>query len=576
MSVIEKFALTVLGQLLAFGAGAGDFALDHGLGGKYNLHLSVGTQVRATDPAVDQYSAMASRAVPGVPTGRLTTMAGGPDLNYEKGRPISTVLKAGFDIDLRKDRWGVFLSGLAWHDWVQGQRAVPYGNYPNQFTPNASLSDQGFSASARFSGAQMREVYWHTGTDWASGVSLQARLGRQLLDWGGAQLTPGGINNAIHPADFAAAVRPGALPIETRLPLGMLHLKLGTGTAWQYEAYWAGETRKSEIPGCGTYFDVSAFTPQGCDFTAVNLTGVTTEQGYYNSGQYIHRNPDIDATGRHLGLSAGYTTQDKATTLKWYALDTSASMPSLRITVNRLAFMPPSPLRGSYANLYVDHLRLYGMSFQSQLDPTARIFGEVTLRPDQVISYNAADLLNAFLVNSGPIALNRGTGLLPVGGTFDAYERFRVHTGTLGASKTTSGILGANQLLLLGEWAFSHVSGLPSTDVVRFGRPTAYGTAGNEGFVTATATSLRAYAALSYARWLDNAVVTPSLSLTMDLNGYAYDGLVVQGRRIVRPAVRVEWAKSRFVEYQYNRFGGGAYNLVADRDFHALVAGVRF
>ena len=555
---------------------AGEFALDNGASARYNLNLSLGTQVRATDPGVDQYSAMASRAVPGVPTGRLTSMTGGPDLNYEKGQPISTVLKAGFDLDLRQDRWGVFLSGLAWHDWAQGQLSVPYGNYPNQFTPNAPLSDNGFSSSARFSGAQLRELYAQSRTDWDSGATLQTRLGRQLLDWGGSQLTPGGINNAIHPADYAAAVRPGALPTETRLPIGMLHLKLGTGTAWQYEAYWAGESRKAEIPGCGTYFDVSAFTPQGCDFTAVNLTGVTTEQGYYNAGQYIHRNPDIDATGHHAGISAGYTTEDKRTVLKWYALDTSAGMPSLRITVNRLSFTPPSPLRGSYANLYVDHLRLYGVSFHSQLNATARVFGELTLRPDQVISYSAADLLNAFLVNGGPIASYRGTAALPVGGTFDAYERFRVHTGSLGASKTTSDVLGAHQLQLLGEWAFSHVSGLPGTELVRFGRPTAYGTAGNEGFVTATATSLRAYAALSYAQWLDNAVVTPSLSLTMDLSGYSFDGLVVQGRRIVRPAVRVEWAKSRFVEYQYNRFSGGNYNLLVDRDYLSIVGGMRF
>ena len=151
---------------------------------------------------------------------------------------------------------------------------------------------------------------------------------------------------------------------------------------------------------------------------------------------------------------------------------------------------------------------------------------------------------------------------------------------------------------MIGEWAFSHVVGLPGTDVVRFGRPIAYGNAGytkadgsyaacttdtvsgktctDDGYVTRTASSFRAYAALSYANLLDNAVVTPSLALTLDLSGYSFDGLVSQGRRLVRPGVRVEWAQSRYVEYQYNRFSGGAYNLVADRDFHALVAGVRF
>jgi hypothetical protein len=97
-----------------------------------------------------------------------------------------------------------------------------------------------------------------------------------------------------------------------------------------------------------------------------------------------------------------------------------------------------------------------------------------------------------------------------------------------------------------------------------------------DGYTTSTATSLRTFASLSYANLIEDAIVTPSLALTLDLNGYSFDGLVSQGRRIVRPALRVEWAKSRYVEYQYNRFSGGAYNLVADRDFHALVVGIKF
>ena len=574
-------------------ASAGEFTLENGAAGRYNLHLTVGTQLRATDPGVDQYGAILSRVVTGVPTGKLSGFTGGSDLNYERGKPISTVLKAGFDVDLRKDNWGVFVSGLAWHDLEQGQRAVRYGNYANHFTPNTPLSDAGFSTSAKFSGVQLREVYAHGQSHWGESVNLQTRVGRQLLDWGGSQLTPGGLNAAIHAVDYAAAVRPGALPGESKLPLGMVHFKLSNHTSWQYEGYLALESRKNEIPGCGTYFDVSAYSPQGCNFTAV---GNGTEQAFYNAGAYIHRNPDVDASGQHGGLAAAYTTDSKSTVWKWYVLDVAANLPTLRITLNSLPF--GTPLRGNYANLYLDHTRVYGMSVQSQLSASDKVFGELTLRPDQVISYNASDLVTAFLLGSGALAENRSTKSVPVGGTYDAYERFKVFTGSLGANKQTAGVLGANHSLMIGEWAFSHVVGLPGTDVVRFGRPIAYGNAGYtkadgsyaacttdtvpgktctaDGYVTRTASSFRAYAALSYANLLDNAVVTPSLALTLDLSGYSFDGLVSQGRRLVRPGVRVEWAQSRYVEYQYNRFSGGAYNLVADRDFHALVAGVRF
>jgi hypothetical protein len=582
----------------AVSASAADFTLDNGSSGRFNLQLTAGTQWRANAPGVDQYGAALNKVVTDVPKGRLTGFTGGSDLNYQKGKPISTVLKASFDAELRKDNWALFLSGLAWHDMEQGHRSVAYGNYPNQFTPNAPLSDHGFSSSAQFSGAQLRELYAQGRTTWGESTTLQTRVGRQLLDWGGSQLTPGGINMAVHPADYAAAVRPGVLANESRLPLGMMHFKLGTGTSWGYEGYWALESRNTEIPGCGTYFDVSAYSPQGCDFTAVDLSANPafanfTENKYLTSGIFVHRNTDIQASGQHLGVAAQYTTDSKATVWKWYALDTSASTPSLRVTLNSAAMLG-DPRRGSYANLYVDHIRLYGMSVQSQLNASDKVFGEITLRPNQVISYNATDLLSAFLLQRGPLALYRGALNVPVGGSFDAYERFRVVTGSLGASKTTAGLLGANRAVLMGEWAFSHVSGLPSPDQVRFGRPIAYGAAGylgsptpcrddvagktcaDAGYVTSLATSLRAYAALGYANLIPGAMVTPSLAITMDLSGYAYDGLVSQGRRLVRPGVRIDWAQSHFVEYQYNRFSGGAYNLIADRDFHSLVAGVRF
>ncbi len=568
---------------------AGDFSLDNGASGKYNLHLTAGTQIRAQAAQPDQYGVIPSGVVPGVPKGGLTGHTGGADLNYEKGKPISTVLKASFDVELRRDSWSLFVSGLAWDDLEQGHRAVPYGNYPNQFVPNTPLSDHGFSASAKFQGIQFRELYAQGQSTWGDSTKLQTRVGRQLLDWGGSQLTPGGIHSAIHPADYAAAVRPGALASESKIPLGMVHLKLKTDTPWSVEGFGALESRKTEISGCGTYFDVSAYSPQGCDMSAV---GVATERAAFNSGLYIHRNADVNASGQHLGLAVGYQTESKATELKWYALDTPANIPSLRITVNSLPF--GNPLRGNYANLYVDHIRLYGMSFQSQLSASDKVFGEIALRPQQVISYNASDLLYAFLANAGPLSVYRGTGSVPVGGTFDAYERFKVVTGSVGASRTSRALLGADRALFTAEWAFSQVSGLPSPDTLRFGRPIAYGnapaagyaspcvdavpgkTCAYDGYVSSFATSLRAYGALSYANLWPGAVVTPSLAVTMDLRGYSYDGHVSQGRRLFRPAVRVDWAQSRFVELQVTRFSGGAYNLVADRDFYALVGGVRF
>jgi len=61
-----------------------------------------------------------------------------------------------------------------------------------------------------------------------------------------------------------------------------------------------------------------------------------------------------------------------------------------------------------------------------------------------------------------------------------------------------------------------------------------------------------------------------------DVQGYSYDGTFSQGRTLIRAGVRAEWTKKYFVEVQYNRFSGGNYNLLVDRNYVSAVAGMTF
>jgi Protein of unknown function (DUF1302) len=585
----KALALSALG-LAALPALAVDFKLESGIEGKFNSTITLGTQIRANDASPDAYSTQPSLVVPGTVAGKLAGQTGGSDLNYSKGSPISTVLKGVFDLDLKKDNLGIFVRGTAWRDFVQGQSSVPYGNFPNAFVPNTALSDRGFASSAQFNGAEFRDYYLYGQFGFGSGNKVDAKLGRHVLQWGGSLFTGGGINAAINPTDFSSQFRAGALPFESKLPLGMVSAKLATGTAWSLEGFLPYESRSAVLPGCGTYFDVASFAPQGCDFAG--LAGAS-EQTRLATNNYIHRSPDAKAQdGGQFGLSASFKSESLNTEFRGYAMNTHSAMPSLRATVNAAV---PGATSTNYANLYVENIALYGMSFNSKLNESTTLFGELAYRPNQPITLNAFDIVSAFVTRSPTsiLALNKGILGVPVGGTFDAYDRFGVVTGSIGANKVFANALGAARVAVAGELGFSKVNGLPDPSVLRYGRPLAYNgaaytggapcvdtvagkTCTNDGYITSDSWGLRFLMSASYPGAVAGATLTPSLLVAQDISGYSYDGTFSQGRTTVRPGARLDWGNKYFLDLQYTMFSGGSYNLLVDRSYFSFVGGVRF
>ncbi len=97
-----------------------------------------------------------------------------------------------------------------------------------------------------------------------------------------------------------------------------------------------------------------------------------------------------------------------------------------------------------------------------------------------------------------------------------------------------------------------------------------------DGYTTRNAWGLRLLAAATYPNALAGATLTPSILIAKDIKGYSYDGTFSEGRYTVRLGLRAEWAKKYYADLQINRFGGGQYNLLADRSYVSLVGGMRF
>jgi hypothetical protein len=612
----------------AVSAHAADFNLLDDLAASINVVATAGTIIRTSVPSPSTYALIPSAAVAGAAPGGLIGQTGGSDLNFRKGHAVSTVLKTMVDADLHYRDVGVFVRLDAWNDRVLGRRDANYGNYPNGFTPGIPLSDRGLAPDARFSNARLRDVYVYGRFTGPESVRTDVRVGRQVLNWGVSQFFTGGLGAVTNPYDTAAQVRPGALPQEARVPIGMVSVSTTLNEQWAIDAYVPYEFRPANIPACGTFFDAASVTPDGCDIvgpfgapvpgTPLTTVASLTERALLGSGYYLPRQDTAKPGGAHqFGVAVRYTSSALKTEFRGYlakAHNTLRNIYSITIENVNGAVLPagvagalqrlvdPNGMR--YGLVYPEGTQVLGASFETKLDPGTKVLGEVAYRPNQPIGLSPVDLLLAGLLRSPTslLQLSKGILSLPPGSTFEGYDRHAVMTASLGANKVFAKTLGADRIVVAGELGYSHVGGLDDPAILRYGRGLAYGSAPYyvngalmpcavtmpglngvpgktctyDGYVSSNAWGVRARAAATYGGMLPGADLTPSLTVAKDVQGYSYDATFSKGRVTSRLGLRADWGKRYFAEAAYTDFRGGSYNLLADRSNLTLVVGAVF
>ena len=594
-------ALSLLSGTMA--ANAVDFTLGDGLQGKFAGSLSLGTSIRTEAPAPGNYGAVAANRI-GAPAGELSGNGDSADLNFRRGDAVSTALIGHFDLTLKQGNFDVFVRTLAWYDYALKDGKRPYGNITNGFTRNVPLSDAGFDREARFTNVLFEEASVHGRFNVGDDAVLDARVGRQLVNWGVAQFFGNGIN-IINPPDTAGAVRAGSHPSDGKVPVGMVATDLSLGKTWGVAAIVPYEFHPVIFPGCGTFINTSGGYPAGCNF--ISLISSVDEATALARGIYLHRQPDIASSGGgQFGLSVRYDALEIGARFTAYAMNYHSRIPLLRGTIANVAggygtlapdftrLSDPQGIR--YALIYPENIRLYGVSVDARLDPTLRVFGEIAYRPNQVVEYNTADVALALLTRSPLSALNLALGVnqLPPGSHFDDYTRFKTTVAIAGVNKVFPATLGSEKVVAAAEIGWSHVVGLPDPGVLRFGRSENYGAPAidgypcvdnslaqkactHDGLVTTNAWGYRLRLAATYSAMLAGAIVTPSVYFSHDVRGTSEDNMTfIQGRQLLRPALRADWREGYYAELAYTRMVGGAYNLRSDRDSLLLVGGVNF
>lgn len=500
------------------------------------------------------------------------------NLNFKKGALFSEVAKIVSEMDLRyQDRYGVFVRGRAFYDF----------ELKDDSRSHREISDDGLDEAG--SSADLLDAFVY-GSWTVNERDLNARLGRQVINWGESLFYQNGIG-ATNPVDINALRAPGSEVKEAYMPTFMVYGSYELRDNLTVEGYWQpGKAwEASKIDPCGTYYSTLDPLGEGCDYLSVSplqeqATGLAgaamafdspaAAQAYadglapgfvnnllraYLPTTFMGRAQDIDGDdSAQYGLALRwYVPQLNDTELGLYYLRYSMQVPMIGMTVGQPLTLPvvgalPDASSSRYYAEYLEKRDLVGISFNTSIGGESifnglSLAGELSYRPDTPIALG----LNEYL----PVALLNPEGL-PVGTHLDGYREKDMFQASLAAIYNFNGFLGSDSATLFSELVASRVQGLES-DVDYYE-------------ATSSAYGAQASMSLTYSNVFNLFNLVPSVSYQYSINGVApqlTNGLdeEAQSYSVGLDAIYKEslTVGSKYVGYS----GGGLSNKRSDRDY---------
>lgn len=579
----------------AIGCATSGQAIDFDIGeiqGRFDSQLSVGASWGTSKPnskLIDENNGGSGASSTG-DDGRM---------NFKRGETFSKIFKGIHDLDLTYGDSGAFFRGKYWYDFELKDESRPF----------KQISDQGRSPAAKSSGFDLLDAFIYHNYRIGDRPG-HVRVGQQVVSWGESTYIGGGINS-INPLDVAALRRPGAELKEGLLPAQMLYTSQSLSDNLNLEAFYQVKWEPYVLDNCGTFFggDVA---PPGCDQNFTVLSGQLGQlapfaeaygHGYDSTseGVIIHRMKDNKA--RDSGQwGTALRWQTDSSEFGFFVMNYHSRIPFLAYQapganlygdLNNILGVAMDPMIGNItdpntlngllagtvlgnSNYFMDYpedIRLYGVSFATTLPTGTAWSGEISYRPNAPVALNASDMAGALLTPVDPSASNLSVG---VGEKVRGYNRKEVTQIQSTLIHTIDQVLGAEQLVLVGEAALTHVGGLESQRNARYGRDTVYGDARKAGYTTKNAWGYSASASLEYSDVFAGVNLEPNLSWSHDVSGYGPNDNFIENSKAISVGLDANYLTNYTASLSYTNFFGGRYNTQIDRDFVALSFGMNF
>ena len=451
-----------------------------------------------------------------------------------------------------------------------------------------------------------------------SGSALDIRLGKQVVSWGESTFISQGISS-VNPIDMNAFTRPGAEIKEGLLPVNMAYANLGASDNVSVEAFYQLEFQETVIPGCGTYFAINDYAPEGCNTISINSGEASISRD--NDGKRLAKDDG------QFGIALRYFSELLGNTeFGFYLMNIHNRMPVISGVSNDIdevaigqqaaaawlignAVNPLNPTvqelvaaqqvganAGSIALLndtkyfseYTEDMRLYGVSFSTNIG-TWVFSGEVSLKEDTPLQINATQLLAATIYGGTASLeslelhapeLDEDVQAVGEGGYIQGYRMFDVAQAQLTGIKTFDQVIGASQLTFVGEVGLVQVQGLKEgAGEIRYGRPPVFDSPDNtDGFVTSESWGYRMRLTADYNDVFSGTNLSPVIAYSHDVEGYAPqpNGSFIEGQKSLEVTVKANYSNTYNASIGYTIFWGGDYSLIEDRDFAAVSLGMQF
>jgi hypothetical protein len=603
----------MVGAALASPAVAVEFTLGEAgdVKGSFNATVSMGAGWRMQERDSALY-APANGNLYGLPTGRGGNSDDG-DLNFAKGDMYTSFAKVVADVELKKDNYGGLVRFKAWYDNTLNNSTVVHGNEANNYAKNSALSDAGFEPLSKFEGIYLLDAYVYGNWKTDGGSSINARLGRQALNWGESLFVQG--VNQISPLDVNALRRPGTEIKEALLPVGMLYGNWGIPKGPSIEAFYQFQWEQTTVDPCGTYF---SSIDAGIGPKAANNPGchgglvAAPDPVGWNSNLYV---PLVEthkpSNGGQFGAAARYFVDPLDTEFGVYAMNIHARLPVLSGIRGAVPFQAQAAL-GPVVKAFWDYpenIQVYGVSAATTLAGWA-VGSELSYTPNFPAQISAGDLVAGLLY--GPAArvpsqfwgpMGSRIAATPIGGQVQGYTEVQKTQFQVNAIQAFSNVLAADTLTLAGEIAGSWAGGFDPG--VRYGRTFVFGIARdpsygpinnavaggcpalnspnqpgceNDGFMTSFAWGYRLRAQLDYFNFLNSGItVSPNVAWAKDVSGVSVDGQFNEGRAVLGLGVNLNYQKKYNFGLQYVRYANSAqWDPLRDRDFISANASIAF
>lgn len=553
------------------------------------------------------------------------------NLNFEKDKTFSKIIKGLHSINISKDNVGAFARVKYWYDKELKDEMRPHGHINNSYVPNIPLNDDGFSDNAKFSGIQLLDAYVYGNFDFGN-TPVDLRLGRQVVSWGESTFIQGGINST-NPFDVSALRRPGAELKEGLLPVGMLYMNAGISENLSIEAYYQYEWEKTQVDGCGTFFSTADFVSDGCNSLPVGAsyglndayalqyglspTRIADEEPD-DGGQYgvafRYYAPELNDTEFGLyflnyhsrlplimGVRSGWHAYAPIPFLPWVnaaqlyegflsdptnpAYAVGGLLAQLGIGADRTAIDAMNP---HYGMTYPEDLKLYGFSFSTNIGGVA-LSGEISHKPDTPIQINGNHLLAGALTENPAMPFSARMQAVEPGAYATGFDTFDVTQIQFTALQFFDQVMGAQRLTIVAEAGMVMTDGIEdmAAQGYYYGRNPVFGLtlpgadidgAGFDGFVTDEAWGYRMAMVLEYPNVVAGIALKPTLSWSHDVSGYAPEpgSQFNEGQKALGFSLEASYQQKYTATISYKSFTGGDYSVLTDKDFVSLSFGISY